>query len=549
MQGSKNLIVAVLSLTALALFVFAPNTARGDHFEEASQSYRDRDWKNAVEKFGHFITENEDDSRAITAAFFMAEALIELELYLDAHEAYALYLNVAPEDSKFLRRARFRLGESAYMGKNWAAAMEAFDVFHREYPEDELQAYSLPYLAEITSRFGEHEVAIGVFQAAIARFQDGPMITKCQFGLARSLELTKKFDDARQVYAELAESEEHRDRATFYLALLEYNRNDLEEAEARLTEVLSDRDSAYRLESLYWRGMGRFARGDHEAAASDFELALRVVPEKHAMVANLHRYLAESALAQGEASEAVRILTQFLADRDDQPLGDCRSTLLVALARTGDWTQVETKHRHHRGSPAGSFHQQNCLAQGPAAIGGDRGKFRRNGTATEVVEAGRGKRRSIGQTRPGEACRTGSPFPRCIQAESNERSIRNARFAAGISGATAAIAPEGKGVGCLGPLSPTPEGSEAVRCGTFLDRIPGVRRATRRPIGSVLAPVGGGLQAVWCQGFGTTLFAGNYGPVSRKYVPGRMLFAIGTIRAAGWQSPDRSRLLRPGSCQ
>ena len=143
-----------LSLTAALLLAAAPTAARGgpaeDQFAVAAGHYGRERWRLAVEEFDRFLGQYPEHEQVPQATFFLAEALVKVGQYARAEKQFEQFqaLDVRPDNAN-APRALFRMGEMAYLLGRQADARDRLDRFRRDYPEDALGAYVLPYLAEL----------------------------------------------------------------------------------------------------------------------------------------------------------------------------------------------------------------------------------------------------------------------------------------------------------------------------------------------------------------------------------------------------------------
>ncbi len=122
------------------------------------------------------------------------------------------------------RAALFRAGETAYLAGQYERAGGDFARFRRDYPEDRLNAYVLPYLGQIALDEGKAAEAEGLLREALRRFPQGKLRDSARLGLARAREKQADGAEAEKLYRQVVEEGTGiaRAEAWFRLGALQY---------------------------------------------------------------------------------------------------------------------------------------------------------------------------------------------------------------------------------------------------------------------------------------------------------------------------------------
>ncbi len=240
-----KLMAALLVGVVLVARAVAADEPANDQYRVAAAHYGQGRWQLAADEFTAFLREHPQDSRANLTRFYLGETLVQLNRLDDARKSLAEFLAAEPE-SRFARQALFRKGEAALLAGDRAAAQVDLAAFHQKYPKDELDAFVLPYLADLELSADHVARAQELYEEALTRFATGPLAGECKLGLGRALETQSRFADAAKHYRELSEKRDSplADRALFHLAGAENAAGNHEAALAALERLLKDHPQA-----------------------------------------------------------------------------------------------------------------------------------------------------------------------------------------------------------------------------------------------------------------------------------------------------------------
>jgi len=363
----------VLAVAASALC--APEIARADgaddQYRVAAGHYSQGRWQLALEEFDAFLKSYSNHQLAGQALFFSAETLVQLEKYDDARGRFADLLAREPMH-RYARQAAFRKGEAALLAGSLEAARQDLEAFRQKYPDDALDAYVLPYLADLEFEAGRIDRSEALYREALARFRDGPLGNECRFGHARAVERLGQYEVAAKSYAQIAADGQNplADRALFQLASVSnttgkyveaarefdrfertfaasplrdkaklghawalYKQGKFEEAQPLFASLVEHGE--LRIEARYWLGLTQKARQQFSESVSTLLAAAALEPE-HELRDALDYHAGDAYFRDGKFSPALeqfdRVLKHSLNGRwaDDSLLGKLHVALKQA---------------------------------------------------------------------------------------------------------------------------------------------------------------------------------------------------------------------------
>ena len=272
-------------LLAIALAgAMAPRLASADagddQYKVAAGHYARSRWQLSIEEFQNLLGDYPDHPKAEQSAFFLAEALLQVDQLADARTQFRAFFEKHPE-SRFARQARFRAGEASYLLDELDIAKQELEAFRAKHPDDALDSFALPYLGEIALASDDFPLALQLFQQGLQRFPEGAMQDDCRFGLARALDKTGQSEEAQRLYLAVASKAASplADDAQFHLGALEYEQADYESALATFESFETTfKESPFKPRARLGRGWCLFQTGRYDKARAFFE-ALRKNPE------------------------------------------------------------------------------------------------------------------------------------------------------------------------------------------------------------------------------------------------------------------------------
>jgi len=261
---------------SLAIVAFVPAIVRAeeadDQYAVAAAYYARKQWDLATEAFEEFLDRWPQHSKAPATVFFLGEALVQQGDYKAARARFDQSLAANPE-GRFARQSLFRAGEAAYLLRDHGTAKSRLRKFVQQYPDDDLNLYALPYLAQIELSSGNAEGARKQFSTALQRYPSGALANDCRLGLARALTAEGRNGEAAALYRKLAEKADgaFAADALFHWAAQSYAEKDYAAARQRFKELL-DRFPQSPLEEKTRLGLGwaEFHLQDYAAAEGTF---------------------------------------------------------------------------------------------------------------------------------------------------------------------------------------------------------------------------------------------------------------------------------------
>ena len=341
-----------VSLAMLLAVLLAAASVRGDEADEqfalAAGHYARQHWKLAVEEFHRFVAGFPNHPKVNQGIYQLAEAQVQLGHADEAIKNLLLYLERDPAGA-FARQALFRLGETEHLTGKHDDAKKHLEAFRAAHPNDNLNAYVLPYLGRIALAKGDAAAAEKLFRDALQRFPAGRLQDDCRLGLARALEKLNQLEEPQQLYAAVAGKTGNplAGEAQFRLGILQYTlgkydqaietfaafdtrlpQSDwksrarighgwalrklgrLDEAKQRFQSVSAD--AKYGMEARYWLGLTEKVQGQWQAAAKTLLDAAAADP-KHELAPAMTFHAGEALSQVGDAASAVKQFDQVIA--------------------------------------------------------------------------------------------------------------------------------------------------------------------------------------------------------------------------------------------
>ena len=317
-----------------------------DEYNLAVSLYKQSRWKQAAEQFRTFVKSHEKHEKAPLARLYLGLTLVNLEDYKQARIELRRFADENKSNPNYAL-ARYRIGECSYLLNDLTAAQVELDGFVKEFPDDSMCEYALPYLGDIYLRSKEPETALKVFNRAIEQFPRGKLLEDARFGRARSLEGLKQFNDAIALYQELASEKNgaHAAEAQFNLSGIYVERHLNAEAIAAYATLTTDFPKSSLVPVAYMNAGYVFYRmGKFDEATQQFEAASK--DKSQAVAARLWQGRVQKSL--GEYAKAISIFKTLEPAAEKHPLleailyehGLCERYLQHPLEARGLFSQV-----------------------------------------------------------------------------------------------------------------------------------------------------------------------------------------------------------------
>ncbi|MBM4074698.1 MAG: tetratricopeptide repeat protein, partial [Planctomycetes bacterium] len=232
------------SFLLLALFFISPVLAFADagldDYNVAVGLYKQESWKKAETQFRDFLKTHSKHDKAPLARLYLGLALVNLDDFETARTELVRFVKENPKNSNIVQ-ARYRIAECSYLLNDLPLARNQFESYLKDFSGDTFHDHALPYLADVQLRLNDPTAALATFQKAIDRFPKGPLVEDAKFGLARSLEMLKRDDEAAERFRELASQTEgsRAADAQFHLGAIAFERKKLDEAISAYSDLIT----------------------------------------------------------------------------------------------------------------------------------------------------------------------------------------------------------------------------------------------------------------------------------------------------------------------
>ncbi len=338
-----------LLVSAMASTRLARADAGDDQFALAAAEYGKQHWQAACDQLAKLLAAHPDHPRANATRFYYGEALAQLGLHAEARTQFTELLTRDPQN-RFARQSLFRSGEAAYLAGDDNVARRDLETFLAQYPNDELQAYALPYLAQVELVEGNAAAAQRLFLKELEQFERGPLADECRLGLAQCFAELHEVQQATNAYRQLIAAHSRlADQALLHLGTLENTSGDYaaalksfeqlaaefpdsrvrdkaqlargyslhklgrdEEAEKTLRPLLNH--PQLKVDAHYWLGLSQMARKQWSQATQTFVAGGRI-DEQHRLNPGMGLYAAQAMLNDGQYQQAQdefsRVLTTW----------------------------------------------------------------------------------------------------------------------------------------------------------------------------------------------------------------------------------------------
>lgn len=355
---------------AMALLVLC-SPSKADEYADldtlASGYYEQQQWDEAAKCWEKLLEQFPDDPRSADAAFFRAEALLQLGQLQAARDQFLSHHARWPEHSR-ASYVTFRLGETAYLLGQSDQARTTLQEFVARNPEDPLIHFAWTYLGDLALAAQDWTTSRSAFEKGLQASPSGALADRCRYGLAQSLEALARssnatsdalttetlLDEAARFYEFVAfqSSSDLYDESLLSLALLRLTSGQTDQANAALDRLL-DPSLAAPLAPRGWylRGRIQAETGQTDDAIASFRLGLSLVsPTDRVSRSGLAFELANRLSAQASQTQAAcptEAIELWTGVADEEPATEFASDAalrLIELAfESKDWPTVETR--------------------------------------------------------------------------------------------------------------------------------------------------------------------------------------------------------------
>lgn len=239
-----------------------------------------RDYSNAVKYYNNFTASFPADT--LVAYVWWKSALVNVNArnYKRSNELCTQIIKSGASEM-LKRRAQIRLALNAEEQKSAAQAVQAYEQFIDQRPDDRATPGILMRIGALAeNELRDFRKAAASYELIMARYSRSPFVDDAYAGAARCYEQLKDFDRAMQVQRQLLEnfpSSDLREKTVERISVIEtFEAKDKDKGLERLAlllgDVVADRDKmglAYRLGEVYFHDLKNY-----EAAAQQFTNAI-----------------------------------------------------------------------------------------------------------------------------------------------------------------------------------------------------------------------------------------------------------------------------------
>ncbi len=245
------------------------NLSAEERFESGKKKFDAGDYLEAINDFDIVKLQFPGSAVADDAQFYLAECRYNREEYLLAAEEYQALKRNMPA-SPFVPQAQFKtamcyytLSPKSVLDQRFAArAIDEFQSFIEYNPTDKLVPEAESKIADLTNRLAKKiydtavlymkleyfRAATVYFSTVVEKYHDTPYAEPAQFGKAKSLEMRKKYDDAKQEIEKFNEKYPNSELKKDANSLLE-------EINDHLKSKTSDEDHPTNINTLFFSNM------------------------------------------------------------------------------------------------------------------------------------------------------------------------------------------------------------------------------------------------------------------------------------------------------
>lgn len=264
----RRLLLSVILLTGFATAAAAAEDA--DLYRKSEMAFRAKDYVAAVAGYSEIIDKFPSSRYYPYARYSLGWAQFETGRFEDAEKTFDGFLTEFHEHP-LAAESLFKLGQSLYEQKKYAAAVEKLTLFIREYSLNAKIPNAAYLIGQSLAKSGDPEKAAEAFRKCLTLAPAAAFADHARLGLALSLFETGRYDESMKAFeaapkdaALAAEFAFGRARA---LAALGRHA----EAEAAFVRVGQDfAGSPIEPDSLFWRGESVYHQARYPEAAAVF---------------------------------------------------------------------------------------------------------------------------------------------------------------------------------------------------------------------------------------------------------------------------------------
>ena len=308
-----------------------------DQYTVAAGQYKRQRWQLAIDEFALFLKDYPGHAKAAEARFFTGEALMQLGKVAQAREHFDAFAAAAP-DHKYAPQALFRRGECAYLTGDYEPARALLKQFHKDHVGSSLNQYALPYLGDLALMQGDGPAAQAHYTEALREHGETALADQCRYGLARSLQSQRRFDDAGRFYQSIIDkpSSPLADDSLLQLGRMQYERGQFDDAILTLQQLQTKfPESELQPYAKFWTGVTHSGQEDFTAAIVMLEQAAKV-PADHPLTPAIAFHLGDAQRRSGRADEAASNFQAVLDEATNSSWADDAAHGMLRLASDAD---------------------------------------------------------------------------------------------------------------------------------------------------------------------------------------------------------------------
>ncbi len=240
----KRIITGNNSLLTLLLLLLCSTGAilaapADDDYTLGLTLYGQKRWDLAIETFEDYLKKYPEHKNVPLARVYLAQAYVNKQDYKQARIVLRDFLKKHPQ-SKNVSQAMYRVAECSYFLEDYPSAIREFQAFLKKSPNDPLTEWVYPYLADSYLRTNDAKQAETVFRLSLTKFPQGRFVEDSRFGLARSLELLNRSQEAIAEYQQLIKNPQGKRiaEAMFNLGMLYFQQNDFRKTAETFTQLV-----------------------------------------------------------------------------------------------------------------------------------------------------------------------------------------------------------------------------------------------------------------------------------------------------------------------
>ncbi len=240
-----------------------------------------KEYAPALDAYTRFLSASPQDERVPGVLWKIAVTSSRAKNYAQSNDACARLLK--PGMPELLRhRAQVKLGLNAEEQKNVQLAVQHFQVFVDQFPDDPAAPeVMMRTAAMLEKQLRDPRKASAMYEALASRYQRSPLADDALVGAARCQEDLKDFDQALQLYHELvekypaSESRPHAESRISMIEMFEQKEKDagVEKLALLVGDVVAEKDKSRDFRSG-WREIYFHDLKNYEAAAAQFTNAI-----------------------------------------------------------------------------------------------------------------------------------------------------------------------------------------------------------------------------------------------------------------------------------